>query len=59
MVLFDERLPAQYAHYLVYPERTQQHAGLALFRDWLLGQAQAYAREEAAATRVELRPSPS
>jgi LysR family glycine cleavage system transcriptional activator len=49
MVLFDERLPAQYAHYLVYPERAQSHAGLALFRDWLLRQAQAYAREDAAA----------
>jgi LysR family glycine cleavage system transcriptional activator len=47
-VLFDLRLPAQYAHYLVYPERSQSHAGLALFREWLLQQAQVYAREEAA-----------
>ena len=52
MVLFDERLPAQYAHYLVYPERAQAHAGLALFRDWLLGQAQAYAREDALAVQA-------
>ena len=45
--LFEQRLPAQYAHYLVYPERSQAHAGLVLFRDWVLAQAQAYARADA------------
>jgi LysR family glycine cleavage system transcriptional activator len=40
--LFDARLKAEYAHYLVYPPRAQSHRGLAHFRDWLLAEAQAY-----------------
>ena len=48
VVLFEERLQAQYAHYLVYPERSQAHAGLALFRDWLLAEAQIYTAAVAA-----------
>jgi LysR family glycine cleavage system transcriptional activator len=48
--LFGQRLKAEYAHYLVYPPRSQHHAGLAAFRDWLLQEAQAYVETEAAAT---------
>lgn len=32
----DARLPAEFAHYLVYPPRSASHAGLAAFREWLL-----------------------
>ena len=39
--LFDERLKAEFAHYLVYPPRSEAHAGLAAFRAWLLEEAQA------------------
>lgn len=41
--LFTERLPAEFAHYLVYPSRSESHAGLRTFRAWLQIEAQAYA----------------
>lgn len=47
--LFEQRLKAEYARYLVYPPRSQHHAGLAAFREWLLPEAQAYAAAEMAA----------
>lgn len=43
--LFDARLKAEYAHYLVYPPRSQSHRGLAAFRDWLLAEARDYERQ--------------
>ena len=42
VTLFDERLKSEYAHYLVYPERSEPHRGLQAFRTWLLLEAQAY-----------------
>lgn len=47
LVLFDERLKAEFAHYLVYPPRSAEHAGLRTFRDWLLVEAKDYADAEA------------
>jgi LysR family glycine cleavage system transcriptional activator len=47
--LFDARLKAEYAHYLVYPPRSESHRGLAAFRDWLLAEARDYE------TQVEAR----
>ena len=41
--LSDTSLRTQYAHYLVYPQRSADHAGLLAFREWLLAEAQAYA----------------
>ena len=38
---FNERLKAQFAHYLVFPARSAGHAGLRAFRDWLLQEASA------------------
>ena len=38
-----ETLHTDYAHYLVYPPRSQQHAGLRAFRDWVLEAARAHA----------------
>ena len=43
--LFDARLKAEYAHYLVYPPRSESHRGLAAFRDWLLAEAREYERQ--------------
>ncbi|QNP41956.1 LysR substrate-binding domain-containing protein [Lysobacter solisilvae (ex Woo and Kim 2020)] len=40
--LFEERLKAEFAHYLVFPERSARHRGLHAFRDWLLQEAQHY-----------------
>lgn len=37
-----ERLRTDYAHYLVYPQRSADHAGLLAFRGWVHEQAQAY-----------------
>jgi LysR family glycine cleavage system transcriptional activator len=42
MPLFDARLKAEYAHYLVYPPRSRSHRGLADFGDWLLAEARDY-----------------
>jgi LysR family glycine cleavage system transcriptional activator len=41
--LSPHRLKSEFAHYLVYPPRSDDHAGLAAFRDWLLAQARIYA----------------
>jgi LysR family transcriptional regulator, glycine cleavage system transcriptional activator len=46
--LFAERLKSEYAHHLVYPPRSEGHAGLAAFRTWLLEEAHGYAALDAA-----------
>ena len=38
----DDCLPAEFAHYLVFPPRSASHAGLAAFRHWLQQEAGAY-----------------
>jgi LysR family glycine cleavage system transcriptional activator len=43
VTLFEERLQAEFAHYLVFPERSERHRGLQAFHDWLLQEAQDYA----------------
>ena len=43
--LFDARLKAEFAHYLVYPPRSESHRGLVAFRDWLLAEARDYERQ--------------
>jgi LysR family glycine cleavage system transcriptional activator len=43
VTLSPHRLKSDYAHYLVYPPRSDDHAGLIAFRDWLQAQARAYA----------------
>lgn len=48
IALSPHRLPADYAHYLVYPPRTERHAALIAFRDWLRGEAATYAARYAA-----------
>jgi LysR family glycine cleavage system transcriptional activator len=50
--LFDEQLPAEFAHYLVYPARSQSHAGLAAFRDWVVDEATRYVAAESAPVAV-------
>ncbi|AWV05837.1 LysR substrate-binding domain-containing protein [Marilutibacter maris] len=40
--LSNERLRTNYAHYLVYPQRSADHAGLQAFRGWLLEEARNY-----------------
>jgi len=52
-----ERLKAEFAHYLVFPARSQSHAGLAAFRAWLLAEAAAYASETAPATAPTQPPA--
>lgn len=41
-LLFPQRIKSDFAHYLVSPPRSRQHAGLAAFRAWLLEEARAY-----------------
>lgn len=42
VTVFEERLKSEFAHYLVFPERSERHRGLQAFREWLLQEAQAY-----------------
>lgn len=39
-----ERMKTDYAHYLVYPQRSAAHRGLLAFREWLRGKADEHAR---------------
>ena len=39
VALSGNSLPSDYAHYLVYPPRSADHAGLLAFREWLHAQA--------------------
>jgi LysR family glycine cleavage system transcriptional activator len=43
LALAERPVQASYAHYLVYPQRSADHAGLAKFRAWLLEQAREHA----------------
>jgi LysR family glycine cleavage system transcriptional activator len=49
-LLFDQRLKSDYSHYLVYPARARSHAGLGIFRAWLLDEAARYIATQATAT---------
>ena len=42
VVLSEQRLPSDFAHYLVYPPRSAKHRGLLAFREWLLEQARSH-----------------
>lgn len=42
--LSDAQLKTNYAHYLVYPPRSEAHAGVQAFRDWLRAQADEHVR---------------
>lgn len=50
VLLSDQRMKATYAHYLVHPPRSADHAGFLAFRDWLRGQAGEYSERLAAET---------
>jgi LysR family glycine cleavage system transcriptional activator len=45
VALTPKRLRADASHWLAYPKRSNPHRGLRAFRDWLLAQARAYARD--------------
>lgn len=45
VLLSDLRLRADFAHYLVYPPRTEHHPALQVFREWVLDQASEYSAE--------------
>jgi LysR family glycine cleavage system transcriptional activator len=58
-----QRMRADFAHYLVYPPRSEQHPALMVFRAWLLEAAAEYARATARPPkpphpRKAVRPSP-
>jgi LysR family glycine cleavage system transcriptional activator len=57
VALFPERMKARYAHYLVYPRRSLEHAGFKAFRAWLQGEAHLFRTEaEAAAGTAATAP---
>ena len=55
VVLTAERMPAGYSHYLVYPQRSAQHAPLLAFRDWLHPEIRRYLSAQKTRTRRVLR----
>ncbi|MDQ3270058.1 MAG: LysR substrate-binding domain-containing protein [Pseudomonadota bacterium] len=67
VVLTPDRLQTDFAHYLVYPPRSREHAGLLAFKAWLHQQARDYvaATESSAAlaaaanTGPDSRPDPA
>ncbi len=56
VVLSPRRLKSDYAHYLVHPRRSDDHAGLMAFRTWLLEQARRY-RDALVTPNRPARPS--
>ncbi|HTD28814.1 MAG TPA: LysR substrate-binding domain-containing protein [Xanthomonadaceae bacterium] len=50
ITLSPHHLKSEYSHYLVYPARSNDHAGLLAFRDWVVAQARVYAATVAAET---------
>jgi LysR family glycine cleavage system transcriptional activator len=54
VLLTARRLRAEYAHYLVYPPRSEAHPALLAFRAWLLEEARVYA-----ATPEHAHPRPA
>lgn len=46
VVLTDQRMAADYGHYLVYPERSASHPPLLAFRAWLLPEIRKYVSAE-------------
>lgn len=42
VALFPERMKARYAHYLVHPRRSREHAGFTAFRRWIMAEAAAF-----------------
>jgi LysR family glycine cleavage system transcriptional activator len=55
-LLFDERLKADFSHYLVFPPRARGHRGLAVFKAWVLGEAERYTAAQTSPTGVTLTP---
>lgn len=45
VVLGERFVPTEEAYWLVYPPRSQEHGGLAAFREWLLAEAGVYCSE--------------
>lgn len=50
VLLSKQRMKAHYAHYLVHPPRSDEHAGFLAFRDWLRTEAADYAKRLATET---------
>ncbi|MCI1711449.1 MAG: LysR substrate-binding domain-containing protein [Chiayiivirga sp.] len=50
----DDCLPAEFAHYLVFPPRSASHAGLVAFRHWLQQEARDYAAASASRAAAAL-----
>lgn len=57
VLLGKRRLPAEFAHYLVYPTRTEEHPALLAFRAWLHEEARRYAHETETGTEAEVSPN--
>lgn len=52
ITLSEQRLPSEFAHYLVWPSRSSQRSAFVSFRSWIEGQAQRYRQQLAAELRA-------
>jgi LysR family transcriptional regulator, glycine cleavage system transcriptional activator len=57
IALSGRRLRSDYSHYLVYPQRSQQHPALATFRTWLFAEAEQSAPTRAVGSKVASKPN--
>ena len=57
VVLTDQRMPAGYSHYLVYPQRSNEHPPLLAFRAWLHPEIRRYLNAEKTKLRVRRKPA--
>jgi LysR family glycine cleavage system transcriptional activator len=56
VMLTEQRMPAGYSHYLVYPQRSAEHGPLLAFRDWLHPEIRKYLTAERSHARRKARP---
>jgi LysR family glycine cleavage system transcriptional activator len=56
--LFEQRLKSEFSHYLVYPPRSENHAGLMAFRTWVLEEVARDRANAEAATAVQAMARP-
>jgi LysR family glycine cleavage system transcriptional activator len=56
VMLTQQRMPAGYSHYLVYPQRSADHVPLLAFRDWLHPEIRKYLSAERGRARRKARP---
>ncbi|HEV2620840.1 MAG TPA: LysR substrate-binding domain-containing protein [Frateuria sp.] len=56
VVLGERFMPTEEAYWLVYPPRSEEHGGLAVFRQWVMAEAERYCNENLACAQPGCPP---